>query len=1173
MKVWGKSLVMGGAVLSATLLLGAIALFPGEARAQGGSGEIIGIVYDPSGAAVPGASVVLSNAATGLKRDTATNAAGLYVFPNLSVVGTYKIRVQKEGFRVFEAADIVVSVGRAVAIDVHLELGATTQVVTVEAGVQLVQTTESQLSELVDRRAWQSLPLEFRDTNVFINLLPGTVPDDFGGTTRGAAVSGARPGMGNFLVEGYDNNDQGQGGRGATVSGAITSISPEAIQEYRIISHVYAAEYGKGGAFVTDTVLKSGTNDYHGAAFWYNRVQALAANSFFSNKAGIQDALVRNQFGGSFGGPLLPALKDKTFFFVSYEGHIRRQASPLTGTATTQEFLDFVRRGAFATFHESNSEGLCVVNNGAPCPGAFANSRNFGPIFTKLLASQPFPLAKASSTPCSPPGTPPRSANTDCLGAGFLSTDILYPVHLYGTITLSDPNHFDQHRGTVKVDHKLSSKDQLSGTFLMEDLFSTDILGGADATFGVPLDNPARRVLIGVTYTRTFTPTIINQARIGYLRDRSDFPNHPGTEGIPSVVTAFDPLAVGFGQTSNLPQFFTDNQFQYKDDLSFVHGKHAFKAGGEYRRIRNGSSFQALKNGLFEPYGVEELVTDGFFGDEGDRALGTNFGGFFAAEASINPLTGKLPEFYRGYRENEFAAYFQDDWRIHPHFTINVGLRWEYFGPPHNFRKGIDANFYFGSAITPIPVTTTNIFYPKNDPGAARVFNGAVQQRDHEIWAKDTNNFAPRLGFAWDILGNQKLILRGGGGVFYDRIWNNLFENIRFNPPFFAFALTGTLQNGVPIGPLSSPGVYTSPFTSTSAFARFGLTPSLRHMNQDLVTAYNEQFYLGTQWAFAPSFVLEVDGVGTLGRKLHGVIDNNTYNGRTACSSSSASFSNRARCDAFGRRTGFTFSTRRVNTAFSGDNFRTNLFSSSYYGLQVVVRKSFSHGLQFNANYTWAHAIDEVSDAFNNARGAILRPTDNSNPALDRGNADFDIRHRLVMSYYYELPWMKNNRWVGGWSFSGITNVQTGVPIQLYDSSTKGDANRDGYNTDRLVFSGSGNINDAVQHDRSPANGYFNAALFKDTVCPATVNNGLWCNSPTGRNTLIGPGFVNFDFSVAKKFKVTERLAFQFQASFFNIFNHPNFRQPVGNLNDPNFGKSLATFDPRITQLSLRLDF
>ncbi len=504
-------------------------------------------------------------------------------------------------------------------------------------------------------------------------------------------------------------------------------------------------------------------------------------------------------------------------------------------------------------------------------------------------------------------------------------------------------------------------------------------------------------------------------------------------------------------------------------------------------------------------------MTDGFFGDKADQLLngGTIANGAFAvAQTSINPLTGNFPEYYRGYRANEIAWYAQDDFKIHPRLTLNLGLRWEYFGPPHNFRKGIDSNIFFGSPITPIPVVTSNPFYPKNSPIAAELFRGQAVQTDHEIWHKDTNNFGPRLGFAWDIFGKQKIVLRGGGGFFYDRIWNNLFENIRFNPPFFAFSTLGTQAGAPPVGPIVTPGLYGVPFTSPQPFQAFAGLPAPRHIDQNLVTPYTQQYNLGVQWGFAKNFALEVDGTYTGGRSLTGIIDINTYDGRRACPAGNT----RAACAAAAAAglipASGAFSTRRVNTSFAGDNFRTNAFASNYYGLQVVLIRSYSNGLQFNANYTWSHAIDTLSDAFNGARGQILRPSDNFNISTDKGNADFDIRHRFVTSAHYELPFLKSNRLLGGWSASGILTLQKGVPIPIFGGTF--DTNRDGYLTDRPLITGNPYLSG------SPANGWLNPSAFSVPTCPVTVNFGLWCDSPTGRNTLRAPGFVNTDFGVGE---------------------------------------------------------
>jgi hypothetical protein len=1134
-----------------------------------GNATLTGAVTDPNGAVVAGATVKATNTGTNVSYDTQTTDAGLYRFPILPV-GIYKMSVEAAGFKSAQIENVTLTVGQTVTRDIKLEIGAPTETVTVQSGgEQLAQPSESSVSALLNRSVWENYPLENRDTNEFLNLLPGSVPDAFAGSTRGAAVNGARGGMGNFLVEGFDNNDQGQGGRGALVSGGITSISPDAIEEYRVITSNYSAQYGKAGGFVTDTVLRSGANEIHGSLFEYNRIQKLAANDFFSNKEGVKDSLVRNQFGGSFGGPIR---KDKTFGFGTVEYHRLRQGFPVTAVSTTQQFINFVQSGAFATFHETSPNGYCLVKLGAPCPGAFAHSRTLGANFQKLQAANPIPLATSGLT---------NVAAGLFTGADLFGGDpaIVYPVPVYGDVTKINNSFENISRFTAKVDHIMSTRNRFTGTFLLEDSDTGDTIGGGDASIGVPFLSPGRSILTGITWTHDFSPTVINEAKASYLRHRRDFAQCPGTEGQPSVATGIDPLGVSFGCTSNLPQFFTDNQFQYQDHLSLVRGAHSFRTGVEYRRIRNGSAFEAIKNGLILPHGVEEFLTDGFFGDEADLASFGEpvLGGFTVAQASINPQTGNRPEYYRGYRANEWAAYFQDDWKFKRNLTLNLGLRWEYFGPPHNFRPGIDSNFYFGSDSTPVPNPSVNLFFPTTSPQAAKVARATFQQRDHEIWKKDFNNFAPRVGFAWDVHGNQKLVIRGGGAISYDRIWNNLFENIRFNAPFFAFATVGAFGGGagVPAGPLSTPGIYGVPFTeaNTRLFNNpaFNPVPSPRHMDENLVTPYIQQFNLGVQYEFAKDFLFEANYITTQGRALTGLIDINTFNGRT--------------------RGG---STRRINPSIGGDNFRTNAFSSIYHGGQFIVRNRAWHGLQFNTHYTFAHAIDELSDAFNN-RITGGRPFDNTNIRLDRGRADFDIRHRFVSGFTYEVPFLKSNRFLGGWVMSGVVQLQSGVPFSVFHGGQ--DPNADGYFTDRAAFIGS-TYEAAYIRNTSPADGFFNAADFVGMNTLATSpafgtggtgqiraacgpGNGVvlsttrwWCNGTSGRNILSGPNFSNIDLGLHKKFHVTERTALQLQANAFNLLNHSNFGLPVSNLNSSQVGRSINTVGtPRVIQLAIRLDF
>jgi hypothetical protein len=1148
----------------AVLALVVLASFTGLVWAQGGTGELGGLLTDPSGAVVANAPIVLVNLATGDKRVAETTSAGAYRFVALPVVGTYQLEITAKGFKSYKLADIIISVGTVVTRDIRLEVGTTGEQVTVEAGAQAVQTTESSLSGLVDRHVWQDMPLETRSQNEFIALLPGAEPAAQAGlnTDRGAAVNGTRSGTGNFLVEGFDNNDQGLGGAGSSVGpgGANTTISPDAIQEYRVIEHLPNAEFGKAGGFVTDTVLKGGTNQWHGSLFEYNRIQALAANSWFSNHNDVKDALVRNQFGGSFGGPIV---KDKSFFFFTIEAHRERTASPLTGNTITPDFLNFVNSGAFETFQESDPNGLCLQLTGVACPGAFSASNTLGPIFNTMQSTEKVPLCNVGT---------PQCKNLTSTGQGLWTAGLAYPVDVYGQTTVSQPASTNQMRYTAKFDQKLGSKDQLNAAYLYDNADSATAFAGGDNTFGPTLFDHVRAQNLGVTWSHTFSPTILNQARVSYTRHTANFPGDPNLAGFPSVVTAFDEPNFAFGNSSNLPQFFTENAFIYKDDISITKGKHNLKFGGSYERTRNGSSFQALKNGLFLPYDVEDLVSDATFGDQADQVLfgGPAYGSFFYAEASINPTTSQLPVFYRGYRANEYAFYGQDDWRVSSRLTLNLGLRWEYFGPPHNFQSGIDADYYTGSNATPFATTSTNPFIPVNNPFYAAISTGSAQLKNSDIWNKDTNNFGPRLGFAYDVMGNQKFVVRGGYGISYDRMYNNIFENIRFNPPLFAFSEIGTFGNGLPVGALSTPGVYTAPFTSTAAFGGSALKASLRDVSQNLVTAYYEQANFGFEYALPSHMVLETNYVGTFGHKLLGIIGANTFDGRLDGGDST-----------------------RINPTYSSISLRGNCCDSNYSALQTSLRKQFSSGLLFNVNYTYSKAMDDISDTFSTKNAsAAAYPTDSMNPRFDYGPADFNVKHRGVASLNYDLPFAKGNRWLGGWGLSGIVTVQSGAPFSLFDSCGSCDSNQDGQFNDRASWLGSGSVSNAINHNISPANGYLTNSGFAQPglipnpvtqpnltplPCPASINGGAWCEgaavSQVSRNSLVGPGYFNTDIGVSKAFKISESAKVTLYGNFFNILNHPNFGLPDGNLNNGTFGQSTGTFAPRVTQLALRFDF
>jgi hypothetical protein len=1150
-------------------LLAMLALCAGIVWAQGGTGELTGVLSDPTGAVVSGAEVTLTNDATGDKRTTATTDAGIYRFSALPVVGSYTLETAPKGFKAVKVANIVISVGATTTRDIKAEVGASTEQVTVEAGAQLIQTEDAAVSQLIDRRVWEQMPLEARNPNDFVNLVAGAVPEQIaGGTFRGAAVNGTRTGTGNFMVEGVDNNEQGQGGvslcgTACGQGGANTSISPDAIQEYRVISHDFNAEYGKAGGFVTDTVLKSGTNQWHGSLYEYNRIQALTANDWFSNNADLRDHLVRNQFGGSVGGPIV---KDKTFIFGTVEIHRLRVSSPVSGTATTQQFYNFVNDTTSTGFANYVNTNLCDSTCVSTAPGG---GGTVGPIFNQLLAKWPLAMPLVNSNiDCS------TDTTGACLGQGAYTFGFPYPVPVYANATESSITPTDQNRFSIKFDHKLTDKDQFSATLLGEFVTFDCNFCGSDTTFGVPEHNPNQAWTGGLSWTHTVSPTVLNQARFGYVRRIANFTD-PGSAGIPEQYT-IDALVAGFGGSTSIPQFFTENMFQYKDDLSVTHGKHSFKFGGEYRRTRNGSSFQADRNGHFSPWSVEDLITDAYFTDNLDNNFSGygayGYGGWYYAAAAVNPTNNQLPNFYRGYRANELGIYAQDDWRVNSKLTLNLGLRWDYFGPPHNYQANIDSNYYFGTPVTPItgcvnssgtPVDcSSNPFLPIHSTFYAYEATARAQVRNGSIWNKDTNNFAPRFGFAYDALGNQKVVVRGAFGIFYDRLYNNVFENIRFNSPFYADQTAGVFASGTSLGPLKQPGLFTIPFTSNAAFndpAFFprGLPkPVPRHIDQNLKTAYYEQYSFGVEYELAKDYALEANYLGTLGRDLVGILNRNTYDGRTALGSSLSI---------------------RPNPVINNDNARGNFYSSNYNALQLTLRKRFSAGLNFNVNYTYAKALDQLSDVFRSKTGQISA-TDVQNIRYDYGPADFDVRHRVVASFNYDLPFMKSNRWLGGWAVNGIYSFNTGSPIGLYNSGA--DPNKDGTRTDRPQWIGPGtdyksSISGSTvkNSDGSHTYQYLNIADFGAVPVPA----GGWANSNLGRNMVPGPSFNNFDFGVDKSFKVTEGTKLIFQANFFDIFNHPNFQNPDGNFADTAFGQSQSTYGDtgghRVTQLALRFEF
>ncbi len=1126
-------------------------VFAAIAFGQHGGGAVTGAVTDPSGAAVPEAVATLMNIDTGVQRTARTNSAGIYRFDFVEA-GKYNLRVNARGFAISEIAGLVVTVGQTVTSKIKLDLSKTATTVTVESGgVQMVNAANAEISSLIGQNTIQNLPLEVRDATVFVNLVPGSVPNDFNSSTRGAAIDGMRAGMGNFMIDGTDNNDYGQAGRGKNAPGEIpggeVSVSPDAVQEFRVVTDNFSAEYGRSGGFVTDLVTKSGTNQLHGSAFEYNRNSDTTADDFFSARAGLHDQLIRNQFGGSLGGPIK---KDKMFIFGAIESQRLRQSAPVTITGTTTQFEEFVSSGAFAAFSNANF-GTAFNCTSPSVPGC-----SLGPIFQELNSKYPMPVATSNFS----------SASTSPLVAGAT-----YPVPIFGLTTYASDTILNGLRPDVRFDYDISNKDVLTVHYNMDNYPNTETgVGGDFDNPAFPSIDQARSQNTGISWTRTLSPTMVNEAKMGYLRSRANFPCTACQ--VPSIGTA-DALGTGFGTTEDLPQKFTENTFQWLDNVSWVHGRNTVKFGGEIRRTRNGSTFAAASDGLFYMWDTEDLLTDGAFGD----MLG--LGGFYEALASINPSspTPAFPDYYRGYRADEFGFYGEDALKATRRVTVTLGLRWDYFGVPHNFRPGIDSNFYDGSssfnqcqsvAGSPVcfpgdatpsgPLQSNNPYYPIN-AYTASVFSGNFFQKNSDIWNKNPTNFAPRFGLAWDLFGDQSTILRMGGGIFYDRMYNNIFENMRFNAPLFAFAVAG-YAGGAAEGPYSTPGFYSVPINIAN-FAAFASAPEARQMDKNLRAAYDEQVNFDLQHQFGRDWLIDAAYIGTFGHRLLGYVDVNTFAGREV--------------------TGY--SNNRINPVLGPDNDRANWFNSNYNALQVSLTKRLAHGFQVNTNYTYSHALDFLSDVFNGRQflaGGSLGDTveDPYRRYLEYGNADFNLAQRVVAYGIWDLPLFRSHKYLGGWSYDATFSIQSGQPFSVIDAEA--DTNLDGYPGDRAEYFGAGSPMSAVTHRLSPADGYIDpnkTAAFGKTL-PAA--GAAWVDGMMARNAMTGPKFVGTDMALAKEFQLNERFALKVTASAFNVFNHPNFENPIDDVGSPEFGESTADVAPnnsgtgaRVLQFAARVEF
>jgi hypothetical protein len=1190
-------------------------LLAGVCWGQKDSGSIVGTVKDPSGAVVAGAKVTVTDVDRGTSFTAATNASGEYVAGPLKV-GRYRVAVEKAGFKTTVVGPVELNVQERPSVDVALRVGDIHEQVTVTSQGPQLETENSDLGQVVTSRRISTLPLNGRNYAQLAQLGTGVVPAEPGSRaekTFGFSANGARALQNNFLLDGVDNNAN----LGDLLNETTYVIQPpvDAIAEFKVQTNSYSAEFGRGNGAVMNAVIKSGTNQFHGNVFEFLRNEKFDASNAFDQFG--RQPYKQNQFGFTLGGPII---KNRTFFFGDYEGLRVRQAIPILLSIPTPEMI----AGNFSGSLSENIAPQVDPDSGEPIPGSQAldcdgNVTFVGEVFnTRLTQTNRF-----DRNPNGFCGVPISSdGNLNVFPGGLIDPlaarlAALFPspnTQLAGANLLVNPvrketrNNFD-----IRVDHKIAQKDDFFVRFSFEDQPSripapfNNVLDGGGFFDGIE-DNSYRSVALSEVHG--FTPNIINEFRVGYNRINAhrfqlnfdkDIAGDPQF-GISYPGVPFGPLNGGLpeidfgdgtatiGSSTFLPSKEIQNSYVLTENLNWIRGRHSIKLGTEIRREQF-TIFQPAASRGNLGFGTE--FTD-------NPASPSSGGSAFASFLLGIPDFGLITSLHNvDYRRQIYAGYIQDDFRVAPRLTLNLGARYEYFSP---IKEAHDeaATFDYATQSLLVPKGQNMELTPTLAASIPILRTGSRGLID-----PDLNNFAPRVGLAFQL--TNKLVLRGGYGIFYGGQENGPFSNpsTGFNPPFFSIESfnancgassanpgDGQVDCSIPNFNVMADGFPLDSLTDPNTPQLFSVDPHLR-------TPYNQQWHLGVQYQLPADTVFEVSYAGSRGLKLFAF-----YNGNQAVPTAdqTAAFAPRRPVKKSLPDAGPCDLDHPDNCDPAFDTtiatFRSNAFSN-YHSLQARLEKRLTHGLQFQASYTYSHSLDTASSA-NLGSFATGDFRDQRFPNLEYGNADFDIRHRFIFSYSYELPFGKGqlfggnasgalNQVIGGWQVAGITSASTGNYFTPTDIATNL-SNSDG----------GGNVANAARPNRvGDPNGRPCIPGTVFNTCAFVTNTVLGTFGNAGRNVIRGPGFQNWDVSIFKNFPLNERYRFEVRAEFFNVWNHVNPQPfpgkflfdnpttdhdidlapgesgcPIDNLNrNCSWGFAQSARDPRLVQLALKFFF
>jgi len=1256
--------------------------------AQSTGGRILGRVEDTSGAVLANVKVTATNDATGIARETKTNASGDYVFPEVPV-GTYTLSFDLSGFKTNVRKSVALDLNQVINVNISMQVGASKEVVEVTSEAPLVDTTTTQLGAVADARSVTQLPLNSRDTYQFLQLQPGvmsTVGSSntivYGSDKSGAvSVNGGRGRSNNFSVNGGDANDQ-------FVNLPTVQPSPDSIEEFRVLTNTFDAEYGRNSGSVVNVVTKSGTNSLHGNLFEFFRNTLLNGDGYcLAEASGVpceEPKSNQNQFGGTLGGPIR---KDRTFFFTSYEGRRIRQGipSPLVFVPTaserpsaTQPFADFSSETPFPGILSTafplqqrpgcaqaiSSQSGVTLGDGVNYSTFTDNTGTHPGIFTDLATGQEniIPLVCLDPTAVDLLKFVPTPANN----SAALETA---PVQ---------PDRGDQF--TVKFDHRINDKQNLSIYYYFDDHhvispFAQFQAAGANVPGFGSITNE-RFQQWNISHTWTISNTTVNEFRFNYNREaqktfqrpvrtslvQDSCPTPPAwliaafpagvpcfTDGTPENALGIHPnlgasreglpfiqvsggFTIGNNGEGSVPQ--VGNSFQWSDSISKIVGNHSIKFGGDVRRQRFDQTLYFDVNGEFF---VDETSTNSTLGDTAfsDYMLGLP-GSYGQGSAQVENV-----------RSTALYLFAQDSWKIKPNLTLNYGLRWELNTPIADVSKHVQT-FRPGQVSTVFPCGGPNTDCTSMTPvglvvpGDAGVSNGLTQTY--------YKAFAPRIGISWSPGTSGKTSIKAGWGLFYNPIEQLVLEQFSAEPPFGGSTFPFNTLFNTPFLDQSGGFSYPNPFGLPSLSGVNGILNPKRGQPVDwgmfrpillfgqfqpkMRSQYSAQYNLTIERELSRDLKLQVSYVGSQGHRLLATHDLNFGNPQT-CLDLNAVLGD-GTCgpyfadSAFSIPAGTTLPVdfhlpyaqnhsvipagtflpngltlvglRKYSSpqcdpltgngcpgdgipVFSSIFAQDTIANSAYNSLQASLDKRFAHGLQFTAAYTFSKSFDEASSF-----EGILNPID---PRISRSLSEFDARHRIVFSYYWELPFQHYNgakgKLINGWAVSGITTFQTGFPIRITSAAD----NELMYSFDFELPGEPAQIAPFhTQKAQSHGNYFFDPNSFTEnaTVAPTATNGITDCSAGavfgcydkalfgtlgTAKRTICcGPHISQSDFAILKTISLTETKHLDFRAEMFNIFNHTQFFNPDGNTTDGSqFGQVTQVRDPRELQFALKFFF